>query len=150
MRFGLPLFIPLFAALFVLPTPAFAIYKCINNADVMYSDTPCPGGSQLAIDTTAVSSFPKDKDAKEQLKKQKAESKQLEKERHKQTAKEENQQRQTNRAKAAKQKKCASLALTKKWAEEDALTTNSSSMQAAAKAKKKAHRAEEKYMLNCA
>jgi hypothetical protein len=135
----------IFIIFLLFSSPAFAIYKCTSNGKVTYSDVLCLDGSTLVIPTAPASSSLSQ--AKLQLEQQKTEVNRLEKERHKQATKEEHQQRQLTRIDASKQKKCTSLALHRKWATEDASNT---SIKAAEKARRKARRAEEKYILNCA
>src|SRR6478736_6129471 len=127
----------------LLSAPAFAIYKCENNGTVSYTDQSCPGGTQVKTEPAA----PNDSNAaKRRFTEDTKALKQLEKERHRREAEQEKKDRKLEQARAIRHKKCSSLALKTKWAEEEAA---SAQPKAAAKQKRKAQRAEEKYALEC-
>lgn len=135
----------LIALLLSCCTPAFAIYKCETGGKTSYSDTPCPNGT--IMDAAKLAPPPTDSlQAERQLAQQKKEAGQLRQARQQREAAEERQQHKQARAYAAKQKKCTSSALRKKWAEEDAAQANG---KAAPKAVRTARRATEKHELEC-
>jgi len=121
--------------------PAFAVYKCESGGKTVYSDAPCPGGRELEIAPAADPAA-----ATRTLARQKEEAERLASARHKREAQEERVQQKQDRAAAGKRKKCASLALRRQWAEEDAAKAEP---KAAPKAQKTARRAAEKHQLEC-
>jgi hypothetical protein len=124
--------------------PALAVYKCESGGKLSYSDTPCLGGKNIMM-SEAVE--PADAtDANSRLLRDKAEVNRLERERHQREAHDEKERQQAARAVARNQKKCDSLALRKKWAEEDAAHATGKSAE---KIKRKAHRSAEKFELEC-
>ncbi|MEO8837442.1 MAG: DUF4124 domain-containing protein [Herbaspirillum sp.] len=129
----------------VISLSAQAAYKCEQQGHISYSDTPCPNGK--TITTSITQPEPADSvRAQDQLNQQKTELKQLENARHRREAAQETQQRRVALAHNAKQKKCKSLELHKKWAEEDVRSANN---KTAPKAQIKARRASEKHALEC-
>jgi hypothetical protein len=135
----------LIALLLSFCTPAFAIYKCEANGRISYNDTPCPESKHVnTVNASQLSSDPAQ--AERQLTQQKNEVRQLQQERRQRETAESKQQDRNARTYAAKQKKCASSALHKKWAEEDAAQASGKSIS---KATRKARRAAEKYELEC-
>ncbi len=129
---------------FAFPLNVFAINKCESNGGVAYSEMPCTNGKSQQLREPA----PPDNAtaAKALLTQQALTLKHLEKERLKREEREEKIQQQASRHAEKMQKKCAGLALKKKWAEEDA---NKASRKSAAKTKRKSLRAQEKYALEC-
>lgn len=125
--------------------PALAVYKCEAGGTASYSDTPCPGGTIIDTGNTAPANADRQQ-AEQQLAQNKTEAERLRRERQRREAAEERQQRQLARAHAARQKKCAALALRQHWAEEDARQATG---KAAPKAERKARRAAEKHALEC-
>lgn len=124
--------------------PALAIYKCESAGSVTYSQTPCPGGKLMDIVDQ-----PNEADAaksRQQTEKEKKELARLENARHKSEAAEQRAKLQAARAAAARDRKCASMAQRKNWAQEDAAKASGKS---ADKAKLKARRMAEKYQLEC-
>jgi hypothetical protein len=133
------------AVLISATIPAFAIYKCESGAKVTYSDTACIGSQSTDLGNPATRSDNASQIRRE-LAQQKAEVKQLETARHKQEAQQEKLRKTALRTEAARQKKCASLARRKKWADEDAAAATGKSRE---KARRKARRAEEVYDSEC-
>lgn len=138
----------LLTCLFIsISAPALAIYKCESNDKISYSESPCQSGkttnlsSQMTQPSATETAQAKRTSAQEKIKVSK-----LENARHKREEKEEKQQTKEAHAYAAKQKKCATLALRKKWSSED--VTNSSIKKRAVK-QRKAQRLAEKYALEC-
>ncbi len=130
----------LFSLFFSFCAPALAVYKCESDGKVGYSETPCPDGQLLDLNTSV-----RDADAaqaKQQITADKKKLANMENTRHKREAIEE----RAARVQAAKYKKCAALAQRKKWALEDAA---SASGKSSAKARRNAQRLSEKYELEC-
>jgi hypothetical protein len=131
------------ALLVSLSMPAFAIYKCEVDGKIAYSDAPCAGGQTIDVGNTASGNAAQ---SRHELVQQKAELKRLESARHKQENQQAKLRRTAARTDAAKQKKCASLARRKKWADEDAAMAAG---KPAEKARRKARRAQEAYQDEC-
>jgi hypothetical protein len=133
--------------LFLFSLPAFAVYKCEIGDKVTYSDAPCINGKSHDLGDQSTKSNAVDvAKANEQNAKEKSKLKQLETARHKREAEEDKQQQKLVRAAASKKKKCASLELQRKWKNEDAANASVKKQESA---KRKAHRAAEKYELEC-
>ncbi|HEY8101858.1 MAG TPA: DUF4124 domain-containing protein [Burkholderiaceae bacterium] len=138
----------LFASLLLsFSFPALAVYKCEAGDKITYSDAPCATGKSVDLgnktSTSAASDIAK---AKEQNTQEKKQLKELETARHKREAAEDKQQEKLMKTAAGKKKKCASLELKKKWSNEDAANASVKKQESA---KRKVHRAEEKYELEC-
>jgi hypothetical protein len=131
------------ALLVSLSMPAFAIYKCEADGKIAYSDAPCAGGRTIDVGNAAPVNTAQSRHA---LVQQKAELKRLESTRHKQEDQEAKLRRTAAHADATRQKKCASLARRKKWANEDAATATGKSAE---KTRRKARRAQETYQEEC-
>lgn len=129
-------------------SPALAIYKCESNGKVTYSDTVCRDGKSIefraAADGTPFSADADD--AMRQAAHEKALAERLKSERHKREATEDRQQLKAARLYQNTQKKCASLAMRKKWSEQDAAAAAGKS---ADKARRNARRKAEQYALEC-
>lgn len=134
----------LFLLLAFFSAPALAIYKCEIDGRVVYRDSPCAGGKELNID--AASATTGSGSAQQQLARDKAKATRLESERHRREVREVREQNLAARKAAARQKKCDSLALRTKWAEDDAIKASG---KAAERARIKARRAAEKQALEC-
>jgi hypothetical protein len=133
--------------LFSFSLPAFAVYKCENGGKVTYSDTTCMTGKSLDLGNQANSSSAADiARTQAQNAHEKKELRELETARHKREATEEKEQKKLAKTAEAKRKKCASLALKKKWSDEDLTRAAGKSQE---KALVRAHRAAEKYELEC-
>lgn len=133
----------LIGVLLCISGPTFAIYKCESGGKITYSDTACPDGKTIDVDSTEPA------DAAQARKRAAAEKKQLnrvETERRKLDVKEEREQRRAARANATQQKQCARLARRQQLANEDA---RSATGKTAARAKTKARRATEQYEEEC-
>jgi hypothetical protein len=129
-------------------TPALAAYKCEINGKTTYSDEPCPGGKQIDLKNTPGGSI-SDEDRQRALKQSahdKAELARLEKENDKRDAARAKEQKKTGAAQDKMRKKCANLTMRKKWAEDDAAASVGKSSE---KAKKKARRLAEQYVVEC-
>lgn len=145
-----PARLPLLALSLLLCTmPAWAVYKCDNAGQIIYSDAACANGKTVAIDDTrgVKSSTPtataKDKATQQRLDKNRAiEEKRLSQQRTK-------QEREDARARLVTEKqkrKCSQLAQRKAWAEEDLRNAPVKTME---KARRKSQRAAENYRAEC-
>lgn len=134
----------LLALLMSCSAPALALYKCGSDGKITYSDLPCTNGKTL--DTLAASAAAEPGDSQQRLAADKAEAHRLEQARHQREDKEERAQHQAARAAASQHKKCQSLALHQRWAQEDA---RQAAGKSAEKARIKARRSAEKYELSC-
>jgi hypothetical protein len=137
--------IVLLSLLVLICAPALAVYKCESGGTITYSDEPCRGGKVLELDNPASGKTPASS-AEHQAALDKREARRLEKERHQREAIESKEQQRVAYVNATMQKRCASLALQKKWSEEDAAATTGRS---ADRAMRKAQRSAEKYEAEC-
>jgi len=135
------------AMLTVLSVAAHAdpIYKCTADGKVTYTQTPCAAGAAAAT-LDAPSAPARDPAAATELQRQKSQADALEKARHKREAKEDREAAQAARAATAQRKRCAKLALSKKWADDD---VRNASMQTADRARQKAARAADTLAMEC-
>lgn len=124
--------------------PALAAYKCESGGKISYGDEPCRSGTTVALpeppggDDAA--------QAKMRAAREKREAERLENARHKREAAEEKLRTRIAKADAARRKKCQSLAMSRKWSEEDAAAATGKSAE---KAKRKARRKAEQYEAEC-
>lgn len=131
---------------------AHAVYRCQNGSTVSYSDSPCKTGKSVDISEKVQDHVsPADaEDAKKRLARQQQYlgqvNAEIQKEMQKDQQAADRRRKKEAKLKAEQDKKCALLALRNKWAQED-VTVASVKTQAAAK--RKAVRAEERYMLSC-
>lgn len=123
--------------------PALAIYKCESEGKTSYSDSPCPDGKILEVNTTPLGD---PGEAGRHAVQEKSQLTRLEKERHKREAIEAREQKSAARAGAARQKKCATLALRQKRAHE---AVRSSVGKANARARLKVQHITEEYEAEC-
>lgn len=133
-------------SLLTFSTPALAIYKCESGGRIVYSDTPCSNGKSTTLNIDAGPLGDPDT-ARDQVEQDKRQLQQLESARQKQDAIDDREHRRRQKAHAAKQKKCADLALKRKWAEEDVTNAHPKSVE---RARRSARRAAEKHELECA
>ncbi len=129
-------------------SPVLAAYKCEANGKTTYSDEPCPGGKQVDLKNTPGGSISDEdrKRATRQSAHDKAELKRLEKEREKRDAAAEKEQKKSAKEQKQQTKKCTKLSMRKKWAEDDAAASMGKSSE---KAKRRAHRLAEQYVIEC-
>ncbi len=139
----MPLRTLLFSVLIAASAPSFAIYKCESGGKIGYSDSPCPNGRKLDVDSEPSADAPA---AKEQARRDKAALRRIDAEKRKLEAQEEKEQRRAAHANAARQKKCKTLAMRSKWADEDAASATGKS---AHKARLKANRIAEQLAMEC-
>jgi len=124
---------------------AQAIYKCTADGKISYGNAPCAGGPSVALEAPPAAAG----DDGRALARQQAALKQLQHERHQSEAREARDQREQARASrvaAVYRKKCAAFKLRRDWAAEDALHAAG---KTAARAQRKARRAEQKLALEC-
>jgi hypothetical protein len=129
------------------PGIASALYKCESGGKVTYSNEACKEGKSTALDNadSAVQGKESEKAAK-RLAQDKARLRQIEAERAKREAVEDKENARIAKARAAQDRKCRTLAMKKKWLEEDAARSQGKSAEAA---KRKATRQAEQYALEC-
>ena len=137
--------IVLLSLLVLICAPALAVYKCESGGTITYSDEPCRGGKVLELDNPASGKTPASS-AEHQAALDKREVRRLEKERHQREAIESKEQQRVAYVNATRQKRCASLALQKKWSEEDAAAATGRSVD---RAMRKAQHSAEKYEAEC-
>jgi len=131
-------------ALALTSAPALALYKCESSGKVSYGDVPCSSGTTVALPER--SNVSDAAEAKIRAAREKLEAERLEKERRKREVSEEKIQAKIAKTGMAHRKKCQSLAMHKKWSEEDAA---SAAGKTAEKAKRKARRNAEQYEAEC-
>ena len=134
------------AALACNNSAAQSVYKCTVDGKISYSDVPCPAGAATSS-MLAVPKAPADAPAvAADLQRMQKESAALQKSRQKIEEREAREAERAARTATAQRKRCAKLALTKQWADEDARSATNAS---AAKAKLRAKRAGESFSLEC-
>lgn len=125
---------------------AHNVYKCTVDGKISYSDMPCPPGatssSTLAV-PTATAGAPA---AGADLQRMQKESAALQKSRQKIEEREARESERAARTTATQRKRCAKLALTRQWADEDARRATPAN---ADKARLRAKRAGESHSLEC-
>ncbi|MGN6703275.1 MAG: hypothetical protein ACTHKB_09970 [Burkholderiaceae bacterium] len=134
--------------------PAHAVYRCESpdGSTVGYRDTPCPHAKSVDLGNPAApTASPADAAAsRAALDRDRRELHRLEATRHKEEKEQARREQAAARAQKARDAKCRSLALRRKWAEEDAAEAGrSSSGTSAARARKKSRRLGEQYALAC-
>lgn len=127
-----------------LSAPALAVFKCKSANGVVYRDQECPGGTALPIDSNP--DMAEAAKAAQQTSQEKKQLQRLENERRRREAQEEKERQRAAHAYAVKQKRCATLARRKQWAEEDAAAATGKSIE---KAKVKARRVTQVYEDEC-
>lgn len=138
------------AALASLNAHAQNVYKCTLDGKVSYSDTPCASNAATSSTLPVPVAPATNPSAASDLARLKKESAAVEKERQKAAQREAREaeraaERETKRA-AVQRKRCAKLALTKQWAEEDARRATAANID---KATLRAKRADETMQLEC-
>lgn len=127
---------------------AHAVYRCHNGSAVSYSDSPCKTGRSVDISEKVQDRVsPADAtESKQRLLRQQKYLGEVNAEIRKDELAAERRKKKEAQEKARLEKKCALLALRSKWAQEDVTVA---SMRTQAAAKRKAARAEERYLLSC-
>lgn len=139
----------LLSLLIACSSPALAIYKCEKNGKVTYGDQACPGVDMPALSEPLVSRPPANDSsrAKQQLSHDKHALRRMENERHRREAREDQERRTAARLHASHQRKCSTLTLRKKTADDNAAQAAG---KTAARARQKARRAAEVLDAECA
>lgn len=139
-----------FIAFFLLCTclPAKAIYRCEQKGTVSYADEPCAGGrsTDISEDVRDAVSPGDAAAARKQLQQQKRAVANMDREKSKEREKQSKARQVSIRKAAEKEKACQSLALKKKWAEDDLASADSRSADSA---RRKAQRTAEQYNVSC-
>jgi hypothetical protein len=133
------------SAFISLAAPAHAIYKCESNGRTTYSDETC-ASKAVKLEVHSGSAPADAEHARRTAAREKAELRRIEGEREKREAREEKERQKLARAETVKRKKCAALALQKKWGEEDAAAASGKSAE---RAKRNAQRKAEKFEMEC-
>jgi hypothetical protein len=134
----------------VLCAAAFAaqaqsVYKCTLDGKISYGDTPCPAGA-ASSPMHAAPATPAGATASADLLRMQTESAALRKARQKTEEREALEAERAARRAAAQRKRCAKLALTKRWADEDARGASPANLD---KARLRAKRAGESLAVEC-
>jgi Domain of unknown function (DUF4124) len=138
----------LLSLLMAVSMPAMAIYKCVSQGQVTYSDSPC-GAAQVMLPPTPV---PADAaGARLQAASQQRQLATIEKSADAERADSERRQRQHKPDKSviAHRKKCTQLGLEKKWSAEDAAAGAQTVSEKNQSLKKTARRKAERYDVEC-
>ncbi len=128
-----------------ITAPAAAVHRCESGGKVSYSDLPCPGASRLNInDAPPASRKPVETDASQQ--RQAAELARLQQLRELRERQDQRIRDLAARGAAAREKKCRTLAMQRKWHEED---LRDASLKQEGNARKRLRRTEERYREEC-
>lgn len=134
---------------------AATVYKCTADGKITYTETPCAASASATV-LNVPAAPPPDPAAAADLARQKKQADALRAARLKQEALDERAAEKADKAAAIQRKKCAKLALQKKWAEDDARAAGGSSTRittgaptAADRARQHATRAAELYAVEC-
>ncbi len=128
-----------------ITAPAAAVHRCESGGKVSYSDLPCPGASRLKIDDAPPASRkPVETDASQQ--RQAAELARLQQLRELRERQDQRIRDLAARGAAAREKKCRTLAMQRKWHEED---LRDASLKQEGNARKRLRRMEERYREEC-
>jgi hypothetical protein len=143
MRDGL-----LLSLLMAVSTPAMAVYKCVSQDHVTYTDVPC-GATQATLPPAPL---PADAaGAEQQAASERRQLATIEKSQEAERVTREREQRRHKQDKAglAHKKKCALLGLEKKWSAEDAASGSRIVSEKTHDLKKVARRKAERYDAEC-
>lgn len=129
-------------------TDAHAAFRCQEHGWGTYTDVACPGGTIVASsDLRDRATLHADLiTASQRATADQMHLKELQDARQRADRLDAQQNRRARAAASNRQTKCAALALRKKWMEEDAANT---STRNAHKSKKKLHRFDERYAMEC-
>ncbi|MEO0316658.1 MAG: hypothetical protein RL404_335 [Pseudomonadota bacterium] len=133
------------AIMSAFPLPALAIHRCQSAGKISYSDLPCPGSSLMRIDDP-VRSTPTANEADTNQQRQAAELARLQQLRELRERQDQRIRDLAARGAAAREKKCHTLGLQRKWREED---LRDASLRQEANARKRLRRIEERYRDEC-
>ncbi|SMP54445.1 DUF4124 domain-containing protein [Noviherbaspirillum suwonense] len=137
----------LLSLLMAVAMPAMAVYKCVSQDHVTYSDVPC-GAAQVVLPPPPPSIDAAG--ARQQVDKERRQLAAIEKARDAERASREREQRADRKDKAARadKKKCVRLELERKWSAEDAasvsktISAKTEAIRRAARRKAERHDAE--------
>lgn len=121
-----------------------AVYKCMRNDEIIYTDKACDGG-QLSLPESPSSESHRT-NQNESLAKDRAEILRLQKFREQRERQEQQIRDLSARGAAARDRKCKSLALQLRWREED---FREAPLHTQDKARTRVRRASEKYAMEC-
>ena len=123
---------------------AHAVYKCMRNGEIIYTDKACDGG-QLSLPNSPTSESQRS-NQNESLAKDRAEISRLQKFREQRERQEQQIRDLSARGAAARERKCKSLALQLRWREED---FREAPLHKQDKERIRVRRASEKYAMEC-
>lgn len=123
---------------------AHAVYKCMRNGEIIYTDKACDGG-QLSLPNSPISESQRS-NQNESLAKDRAEISRLQKFREQRERQEQQIRDLSARGAAARERKCKSLALQLRWREED---FREAPLHKQDKERVRVRRASEKYAMEC-
>ena len=123
---------------------AHAVYKCMRNGEIIYTDKACDGG-QLSLPNSPTSESQRS-NQNESLAKDRAEISRLQKFREQRERQEQQIRDLSARGAAARERKCKSLALQLRWREED---FREAPLHKQDKERVRVRRASEKYAMEC-
>jgi hypothetical protein len=132
------------AMLLAVSAQAQTIHKCTLDGKVTYSESPCENGTGTVLAVRQAP--PPDPGTKAALERMQKEAHALEKDRKAREALQEREDARHDRRAADQRRRCAKLALDRKWAEEDVRRSSPQSVDAA---RIKARRAAERQALEC-
>lgn len=137
-----------FLVLVTAASATHAMYRCQDGSSVTYTDSPCASGTSSDIrDKVKDQVLPADaNEARQRLARQQQFLGQASAEQLKEQQSAERLQKKEALARAARDRRCADLALRRKWAQEDA---ELATMRTKAAAQRKAVRAGERYDISC-
>ena len=134
----------LLGCLFLTSLSAHAVYKCMRNGEIIYTDKACDGG-QLSLPNSPTSESQRS-NQNESLAKDRAEISRLQKFREQRERQEQQIRDLSARGAAARERKCKSLALQLRWREED---FRQAPLHKQDKERTRVRRASEKYAMEC-
>ena len=134
----------LLGSLLLTSFTAHAVYKCMRNGEIIYTDKACEGG-QLSLSNSPTSESHRTIQ-NESLAKDRAEISRLQKFREQRERQEQQIRDLSARGAAARERKCKSLALQLRWREED---FREAPLHTQDKARTRVRRASEKYAMEC-
>ena len=134
----------LLSCLLLTSYTAHAVYKCMRNGEIIYTDKACDGG-QLSLPNSPTSESQRS-NQNESLAKDRAEISRLQKFREQRERQEQQIRDLSARGAAARERKCKSLALQLRWREED---FREAPLHKQDKERVRVRRASEKYAMEC-
>lgn len=132
------------SCLLLTPYSAHAVYKCMRNGEIIYTDKACDGGQLSLPDSPTPESYRNNQN--ESLAKERAEISRLQKFREQRERQDQQIRDLSARGAAAREHKCKTLALQVRWREED---LRDAPLHTQHKARTRVRRASEKYAMEC-